>query len=82
MPNILNYSIFPKKFLWQNEYDGFVQISVNIVKEKLQQFINDHRMVLVVVKQAAEWIMVDFGMDLAALSRMQHIKTHYKWMSL
>merc|ERR1712088_688530 len=50
------------------DYNGFEQISINFVNEKLQQFFNNH---MFVVKQelyqseGLDVAMVDFGMDLA-----------------
>merc|ERR1711915_1056267 len=51
------------------EYNGFEQISINFVDEKLQQFFNHHMFVVEqeeYVKGGIDWVMFDFGMDLAA----------------
>merc|ERR1712226_1173078 len=51
------------------EYNGYEQISINFVNEKLQQFFNHHMFVVEQELYQAEGFdvaMVDFGMDLQA----------------
>merc|ERR1712102_135263 len=51
------------------DYNGFEQLSINFVNEKLQQFFNNHMFVVEQELYQSEGLdveMVDFGMDLAA----------------
>merc|ERR1719491_98876 len=55
------------------EYNGFEQISINFVNEKLQQFFNFTMFVVEqeeYVAEGVEWAPVDFGMDAAACITM------------
>merc|ERR1711962_1320862 len=54
-------------------FNGYEQISINFVNEKLQQFFNHHMFVNEqeeYVREGIDWKMVDFGMDLAACINM------------
>merc|ERR1712117_729001 len=49
------------------DYNGFEQICINCVNEKLQQFFNQHMFTLEqeeYVKEGLDWANCDFGMDL------------------
>merc|ERR1711971_236339 len=55
------------------DYNGFEQICINYVNEKLQQFFNQHMFTLEqeeYVKEGLDWANCDFGMDLGPCINM------------
>merc|ERR1711922_110750 len=55
------------------DYNGFEQICINYVNEKLQQFFNQHMFTLEQeehVREGLDWANVDFGMDLGPCIEM------------
>lgn len=49
------------------QMNGFDQLCVNFVNEKLQQFFNQHMFILEqeeYLTQGIDWELIDFGLDL------------------